>query len=72
VREVVQSAYAAGIAELFLIAAPLGLLAFAAIALIREVPLGQRSGIELAHEATGHGGDRAGVATMEPARAAAG
>jgi EmrB/QacA subfamily drug resistance transporter len=50
-REIVQSAYAAGIAELFLVAAPLGLIAFAAVALMREAPLGERSGIELAREA---------------------
>jgi EmrB/QacA subfamily drug resistance transporter len=49
-REIVEASYAAGIAELFLVAAPLGIVAFLAIAFLPEVPLGRRSGIELARE----------------------
>jgi EmrB/QacA subfamily drug resistance transporter len=50
VAHIVEHAYGAGIAEIFLAAAPLGLVAMAAVALMREVPLGTRSGIELARE----------------------
>jgi EmrB/QacA subfamily drug resistance transporter len=46
----VRHAYGTGIGEIFLLAAPLGLVALAAIALMREVPLGGRSGIEIARE----------------------
>ena len=48
VRGIVEHAYGLGIGEIFLVAAPAGLLAFIAVLLIREVPLGTRSGIELA------------------------
>jgi EmrB/QacA subfamily drug resistance transporter len=48
IARIVEHAYGAGIAEIFLTAAPLGLVAMVAIALIREVPLGTESGIELA------------------------
>lgn len=50
VQEVVEHAYGTGIAEMFLIAAPLGLVALVAVALLKEVPLGAKSGIELARE----------------------
>ena len=36
--------------EIFLFAAPLGLVALVAIALMREVPLGGKSGIDIARE----------------------
>ncbi len=49
-RQIVEASYAAGIAELFLVAAPLGLVAFVAITLLPEVPLGKRSGIQIASE----------------------
>jgi hypothetical protein len=48
IAHVVEHAYGSGIAEVFLIAAPLGLVAMAAVALMREVPLGTRSGLEMA------------------------
>jgi len=48
VAAVVEHAYGVGVAEIFLLSAPLGLLALLAIALMREVPLGTRSGIDLA------------------------
>jgi hypothetical protein len=47
---VVEHAYGSGIAEIFLVAAPLGLVAFVALVLMRERPLGTKSGIELAKE----------------------
>jgi EmrB/QacA subfamily drug resistance transporter len=47
---VVEHAYGTGIAEVFLLAAPLGLVALIALLLIRETPLGDKSGIELAVE----------------------
>jgi EmrB/QacA subfamily drug resistance transporter len=50
VAQVIEHAYGTGIGEIFLIAAPLGLVAFAAVALMREVPLGGRSGIDIARE----------------------
>jgi EmrB/QacA subfamily drug resistance transporter len=46
----VEHAYGTGIGEIFLIAAPLGLVALAAVALLREVPLGGKSGIDIARE----------------------
>jgi len=50
VAHVIERAYGTGIAETFLVAAPLGLVAFAALLLLRAKPLGMKSGIELAHE----------------------
>jgi EmrB/QacA subfamily drug resistance transporter len=48
VAQVVEHAYGTGIAEMFLAAAPLGILAFVVLLFMRETPLGSRSGIELA------------------------
>jgi EmrB/QacA subfamily drug resistance transporter len=50
VAHVVEHAYGVGIAEVFLLGAPLGLVALAALLLMREVPLGRKSGIDLALE----------------------
>jgi EmrB/QacA subfamily drug resistance transporter len=50
VAHVVEHAYGVGIAEVFLVGAPLGLVALVALLLMHEVPLGRKSGIELAHE----------------------
>jgi membrane protein DedA with SNARE-associated domain len=50
VREVVEHAYGTGVAEIFLIAAPLGIVAFIAVWFLREKALGTKSGIELAAE----------------------
>jgi MFS family permease len=47
---VVEHAYASGIAEIFLVAAPLGLVVFVALALMHERPLGMKSGIEITRE----------------------
>jgi hypothetical protein len=50
VAHAVEHAYAAGIGEIFLVAASLGLVALAALLALHEVPLGRKSGIELAQE----------------------
>jgi EmrB/QacA subfamily drug resistance transporter len=50
VARVIEHAYGAGIGEIFLLAAPLGLVALVALLLIRETPLGHKSGIEMATE----------------------
>jgi MFS family permease len=44
--EVVEKAYANGIADIFLTAVPLAVVALVCVALIKEVPLGHRSGID--------------------------
>jgi hypothetical protein len=46
----VEHAFGTGTADMFLAAAPLGLVAFAALCFMRETPLGQKSGIEIARE----------------------
>jgi MFS family permease len=51
IARIVEHAYGSGIAEIFLVAAPLGLVAMAAVALMHEEPLGTRSGIDIAREA---------------------
>jgi EmrB/QacA subfamily drug resistance transporter len=51
VAHIVEHAYGSGIAEIFLAAAPLGLVAMIAVALMREEPLGTKSGIEIARQA---------------------
>jgi EmrB/QacA subfamily drug resistance transporter len=50
-QRVFEHAYAAGVAEVFLIAAPLAALAFVLLLALPERPLGRRSGIEQAREA---------------------
>jgi MFS family permease len=50
VAHIVEHAYGTGVGEIFLTAAPLGLIALAAVALMREVPLGGKSGIDIARE----------------------
>jgi hypothetical protein len=50
VAHVVEHAFGTGIAETFLVAAPLGLVAFAALLFLQEKPLGGKSGIEMALE----------------------
>jgi EmrB/QacA subfamily drug resistance transporter len=55
IAHVIEHAYGTGVGEIFLFAAPLGLVALAAVALMREVPLGGKSGIDIARErATTH------------------
>ncbi|MCF4119613.1 MFS transporter [Antribacter sp. KLBMP9083] len=46
VRTVVEDAYADGIAEIFLLAVPMAVIALVATLFIKEVPLGRKSGIE--------------------------
>jgi predicted MFS family arabinose efflux permease len=50
VAQIVEHAYGTGVAEIFLLAAPLGLVALVALLFMRETPLGSKSGIELARE----------------------
>lgn len=60
VRAVVEHGYGTGVGEIFLVAAPLGLIALVAIAFIKEVPLGTTSGVEaaLAENAAAEAGTR--------------
>ncbi|WP_431836197.1 MFS transporter [Cellulomonas sp. Y8] len=55
VKTIVESSYGHGIADLFLIAVPLGVIALIAVLFLKEVPLGRRSGVEqlLDQEQTG-------------------
>ncbi|CAM3717125.1 MDR family MFS transporter [Isoptericola cucumis] len=46
VRSVIESAYSDGITHIFLIAVPMALVALVAVIFLKEIPLGQRSGIE--------------------------
>lgn len=46
VRTVVEHAFGVGVAELFLVGAPVALLALVAVLLLREVPLGDRSNLD--------------------------
>jgi EmrB/QacA subfamily drug resistance transporter len=50
IAAIVEHAYGTGVAEIFLVAAPLGLVALVALAFMRETPLGAKSGIEIARE----------------------
>jgi EmrB/QacA subfamily drug resistance transporter len=63
VARLVEHAYGSGIAEVFMVAAPLGLVALVALLLMKETPLGAKSGIELAREQR--------VSEQEPAAQAA-
>jgi hypothetical protein len=47
-RQLVEHAYGVGVGEIFLVAAPLSLITFIAIAFLKEKPLGDKSGIEIA------------------------
>ncbi|WP_263117943.1 MFS transporter [Cellulomonas sp. RIT-PI-Y] len=46
VKTIVESSYGDAIAELFLVAAPLGVVALIAVIFLKEVPLGTRSGLQ--------------------------
>jgi EmrB/QacA subfamily drug resistance transporter len=50
IAHIVEHAYGTGVGEIFLVAAPLGLIALLAVAFMRETPLGSKSGIELSKE----------------------
>jgi MFS family permease len=65
VRAIVEHGYGTAVGEIFLVAAPMGVIAFAAIALLKEVPLGTVSGVE----AAAREGDVAPDAEREPALA---
>ncbi|WP_158369715.1 MFS transporter [Cellulosimicrobium cellulans] len=45
-KTIIESSYGHGIADLFLIAVPLGVVALVAVLFLKEVPLGSRSGVE--------------------------
>lgn len=45
-KTIIESSYGHGIADLFLIAVPLGMVALIAVLFLKEVPLGRRSGVE--------------------------
>jgi len=47
VKTVVESSYGEGVAFLFLLAVPLAVVALIAVCFLKEVPLGERSGVEL-------------------------
>jgi MFS family permease len=53
VRTVVERAYGDGVAEIFLVAAPLALVTVIACLLLKEIPLGTKSGVELMLEDDG-------------------
>jgi MFS family permease len=59
VRAVVEHGYGTAVGEIFLVAAPMGIIAFVAILLLKEVPLGTVSGVEAA--------SREGDVPLEPA-----
>lgn len=51
---IIEHAYGIGVAEIFLVAAPMAVVAFIAVSLMKEVPLGTKSGLEIAEEQTPH------------------
>ncbi|MDR0483010.1 MAG: MFS transporter [Cellulomonadaceae bacterium] len=51
IRGIIETAYADGIAHVFRIAVPMAVIALIAVVLMKEIPLGKRSGIEEAMEA---------------------
>lgn len=54
IARIVEHAYGTGVAEIFLVAVPLGIVAIVAMLLMKEHPLGTKSGIDLSREeATG-------------------
>jgi hypothetical protein len=63
IRAIVEHGYGTGVAEIFLLAVPLGVIALVAIAFIKEVPLGTTSGVEaaLAEDAAAEAGTRSPV-----------
>jgi EmrB/QacA subfamily drug resistance transporter len=72
VRMVIESSYGEAVAGLFLAAAPLGLVVLVAVALLREVPLGTRSGIDIARqESAAAAAPVAATAPVAPVAAAA-
>jgi MFS family permease len=48
VRAVVEHGYGTAVGEIFLVAAPMGVIAFIAVAFLKEAPLGTMSGVEAA------------------------
>jgi hypothetical protein len=71
IRTVVEDAFGHAIADLFLLAVPLGVVALVAVLLLREIPLGTRSGVEqrLAQEALAAEGSTASAGAAAPSGA---
>ena len=63
VAHVIEHAYGTGIAETFLVAAPLGLVAFAALLLLREMPLFIPSGFSRSSREAAKATSPSGAAT---------
>jgi len=57
IRTVVEQAYGDGVAHVFLIAAPLALVTVIACLLLKEIPLGTKSGVELLQEEAAGSGE---------------
>ncbi|WP_242496457.1 MDR family MFS transporter [Xylanimonas protaetiae] len=66
IARVVEDAYADGISEIFLIAVPMAVIALICVIFLKEVPLGKRSGIQMALEDQ-DGTERAQVAAAAEA-----
>jgi hypothetical protein len=47
IRTVVEASYGQAVADLFLVAVPIALVALVAVLFLKEVPVGHRSGVEL-------------------------
>jgi EmrB/QacA subfamily drug resistance transporter len=54
IADLVEKSYGQAVAELFLIGAPIALVALVVILFLKEVPLGRKSGIEQARELAAH------------------
>lgn len=53
VKDLVERSYGDGIAEIFLVASPLALVALLAVVFLKEVPLGTKTGVEMRLEQEG-------------------
>lgn len=51
IKTVVEASYGEAIADLFLVAVPLGVVTFLAVAFLKEIPLGRRTGLQQRAEA---------------------
>ncbi|MDO9353731.1 MAG: MDR family MFS transporter [Solirubrobacteraceae bacterium] len=68
VVRIVEHAYGIGVGDIFLVATPLSLIALIAVAFLKEVPLGTKSGLDLAREgASTQANDPTGDAPAAPA-----
>lgn len=67
VARVVEHAYGISVGEIFLLGAPVALVALIAVSLMKEVPLGERSGIAIALEEAAAATPRADAERVAPA-----